>query len=38
MGKGLSARPSNWTVQSYNTGATGCDAPPPVPAELRLGC
>jgi hypothetical protein len=29
---------SIWTVHSYNTGATGCDAPAPVPAELRLGC
>jgi hypothetical protein len=29
---------SIWTVHSYNTGATGCDAPAPVPAELRVGC
>jgi len=29
---------SIWTVHSYGTGATGCDAPAPVPAELHLGC
>jgi hypothetical protein len=29
---------SIWTVHSYGPGATGCDAPPPVPAELGLGC
>ncbi|MGZ4675660.1 MAG: hypothetical protein ACXVJ7_12350 [Acidimicrobiia bacterium] len=29
---------SIWTVHSYAQGATGCDAPPPVPTELRLGC
>jgi hypothetical protein len=29
---------SIWTVHSYGTGATGCDAPAPVPSELRLGC
>ena len=29
---------SLWTVHSYGPGATGCDAPAPVPAELRLGC
>jgi hypothetical protein len=29
---------SIWTVHSYGPGATGCDAPAPVPAELRLGC
>jgi hypothetical protein len=27
-----------WTVHSYAQGPTGCDAPPPVPTELRLGC
>ncbi len=29
---------SIWTLHSYGAGPTGCDAPPPVPAELRLGC
>ncbi len=29
---------SLWTVHSYGPGTTGCDAPAPVPAELRLGC
>ncbi len=29
---------SLWTVHSYGPGSTGCDAPAPVPAELRLGC
>lgn len=29
---------SIWTLHSYSAGPTGCDAPPPVPAELRLGC
>jgi hypothetical protein len=29
---------SIWTVHSYGAGATGCDAPAPVPAELALGC
>jgi len=29
---------SIWTVHSYGTGATGCDAPPPVPSELGLDC
>jgi hypothetical protein len=29
---------SIWSVHSYATGATGCDAPAPVPAELQLGC
>lgn len=29
---------SIWTVHSYASGPTGCDAPPPVPAELRTGC
>lgn len=29
---------SIWTVHSYGAGATGCDAPAPVPAELRTGC
>jgi hypothetical protein len=29
---------SIWTVHSYGPGATGCDAPAPVPAELGLGC
>ncbi len=29
---------SIWIVHSYGTGATGCDIPAPVPAELRLGC
>ena len=29
---------SLWTVRSYGPGPTGCDAPAPVPAELRLGC
>jgi len=27
-----------WTVHSYGQGPTGCDAPAPVPTELRLGC
>jgi hypothetical protein len=27
-----------WTVHSYSQGPTGCDAPRPVPTELRLGC
>src|SRR3954452_18079001 len=29
---------SIWQVHSYASGATGCDAPAPVPAELSLGC
>ena len=29
---------SLWNVHSYGPGPTGCDAPAPVPAELRLGC
>jgi hypothetical protein len=29
---------SIWQVHSYASGATGCDAPAPVPAELGLGC
>jgi hypothetical protein len=29
---------SIWQVHSYATGATGCDAPAPVPTELALGC
>jgi hypothetical protein len=29
---------SIWTVHSSGPGATGCDAPVPVPSELRLGC
>jgi hypothetical protein len=29
---------SIWNVHSYGQGATGCDAPAPVPTELRLGC
>jgi hypothetical protein len=29
---------SIWNVHSSGTGATGCDAPAPVPAELHLGC
>jgi hypothetical protein len=29
---------SIWNVHSSGTGATGCDAPAPVPSELRLGC
>ena len=29
---------SIWTVHSYGSGPTGCDAPAPVPAELGLGC
>ena len=29
---------SLWTVHSSGEGPTGCDAPAPAPAELRLGC
>jgi hypothetical protein len=29
---------SIWVVHSYAFGPSGCDAPPPVPSELRLGC
>jgi hypothetical protein len=29
---------SIWTVHSYGSDPTGCDAPAPVPAELALGC
>jgi hypothetical protein len=29
---------SIWTIHSYAAGPNGCDAPPPAPAELRLGC
>ena len=29
---------SIWTLHSYATGPTGCDAPAPVPTELALGC
>jgi hypothetical protein len=29
---------SIWQVHSYGSGATGCDAPAPVPAELGVGC
>ena len=29
---------SIWSVHSFASGATGCDAPAPVPAELQLGC
>jgi hypothetical protein len=29
---------SIWDVHSYASGATGCDAPAPVPTELALGC
>jgi hypothetical protein len=29
---------SIWQVHSFATGATGCDAPAPVPSELGLGC
>src|SRR3954454_16987809 len=34
----LERRGSIWQVHSYATGATGCDAPAPVPAQLALGC
>jgi hypothetical protein len=29
---------SIWNVHSSGSGATGCDAPAPVPTELHLGC
>ena len=29
---------SIWTVQAYGQSHVSCDAPPPVPAELHLGC
>ncbi len=29
---------SIWTVHAYGITRVGCDAPPPVPAELGLGC
>ena len=29
---------SIWQVRSYATNHVACDAPPPVPQELRLGC
>jgi hypothetical protein len=29
---------SIWDVHSYGAGATGCDAPAPVPTQLGLGC
>lgn len=29
---------SIWSVRSYATSHVACDAPPPVPQELRLGC
>jgi hypothetical protein len=29
---------SIWQVDSYGQNRVSCDAPPPVPTELRLGC
>jgi hypothetical protein len=29
---------SIWNVHAHGPGPTGCDAPAPVPTELRLGC
>ena len=29
---------SIWSVRGYATNHVACDAPPPVPQELRLGC
>lgn len=29
---------SIWTVKEYAQNRVACDAPPPVPTELRLGC
>ncbi len=29
---------ATWTVHAYGITRVGCDAPPPVPSELGLGC